>query len=50
MLTAHGVLHLLGYDHATPAEEREMWQAQNTVLARWGDSDTSQRVYVDDAP
>ncbi len=50
MLTAHGVLHLLGYDHATPAEERKMWQAQNAILARWGDSDPSQRVYADDAP
>ncbi len=50
MLTAHGVLHLLGYDHATPAEERAMWQAQNAILARWRDSDMSQRVYADDAP
>jgi probable rRNA maturation factor len=24
MLLAHGVLHLLGYDHRTDAEDREM--------------------------
>jgi probable rRNA maturation factor len=33
LLTAHGVLHLLGYDHAEPAEEREMFTLQNRILA-----------------
>ncbi|GGM75383.1 endoribonuclease YbeY [Longimycelium tulufanense] len=33
LLTVHGVLHLLGYDHAEPAEEREMFSLQNRVLA-----------------
>ena len=33
LLTVHGCLHLLGYDHATPAEEREMFALQNEILA-----------------
>jgi len=33
LLTVHGVLHLLGYDHADPAEEREMFTLQNRILA-----------------
>jgi probable rRNA maturation factor len=35
MLTVHGVLHLLGYDHADPDQEREMFGLQNELLARW---------------
>lgn len=33
LLTVHGVLHLLGYDHAEPEEEREMFGLQNRLLA-----------------
>jgi len=33
LLTVHGTLHLLGYDHAEPAEEREMFGLQNRILA-----------------
>lgn len=32
LLTAHGVLHLLGYDHATPDAKRTMWILQEQVL------------------
>ena len=35
-LTVHGVLHLLGYDHATPDEERVMREKQTEILNRMG--------------
>ena len=35
LLTVHGVLHLLGYDHAEPAQEQEMFGLQNQLLTRW---------------
>jgi len=37
LLTVHGVLHLLGYDHAEPADEREMFRLQNELLDTWRD-------------
>lgn len=35
-LLAHGFLHLLGYDHQSPEEEREMFQIQEEVLEQLG--------------
>ena len=32
LLTVHGVLHILGYDHAEPEEEREMFGLQARLL------------------
>jgi probable rRNA maturation factor len=32
LLTAHGLLHLLGFDHAEPREEKEMFGVQRDIL------------------
>ncbi|GAA4286252.1 MULTISPECIES: rRNA maturation RNase YbeY [Georgenia] len=32
LLTTHGILHLLGYDHAEPEEEKEMFDLQRRLL------------------
>jgi probable rRNA maturation factor len=32
LLTAHGILHLLGFDHAEPEDEREMFGIQRDIL------------------
>ncbi|MGD8189035.1 rRNA maturation RNase YbeY [Brevibacillus ginsengisoli] len=35
-LTVHGFLHLLGYDHGSPEEEKEMFGRQEEILAKIG--------------
>ena len=36
LLVVHGVLHLLGHDHAEPKEKAKMWKAQAEILAKLG--------------
>jgi probable rRNA maturation factor len=43
MLGTHGILHLLGYDHAEPEEHEEMFGLQARLLASW-------RAYRDGGP
>ena len=36
LLVVHGVLHLLGYDHAEPDDKARMWNAQAEILGTLG--------------
>jgi probable rRNA maturation factor len=36
LLVVHGVLHLLGYDHNTPAHKADMWAQQAAILRELG--------------
>ncbi|MFI6812283.1 rRNA maturation RNase YbeY [Nonomuraea sp. NPDC050328] len=37
LLLTHGILHLLGYDHAEPEEHKEMFGLQAKLLEEWRD-------------
>lgn len=32
LLIVHGILHLLGYDHSSAEEEKEMWTEQEKII------------------
>ena len=35
ILATHGLLHILGYDHADPDEEKVMFELQETIVKKW---------------
>jgi probable rRNA maturation factor len=37
LLCVHGILHLLGYDHAEPDEHAAMFGLQDRLLKTWRD-------------
>jgi rRNA maturation RNase YbeY len=43
LLVVHGVLHLLGHDHAKPKEKARMWKAQREILIKLGLGDVQIR-------
>ncbi|WP_454115038.1 rRNA maturation RNase YbeY [Microbacterium lacticum] len=44
LLTTHGTLHLLGFDHAEPAEEREMFGLQRELIASFRSTERRRRA------
>lgn len=44
LLTTHGTLHLLGFDHAEPAEEREMFALQRELIASFQATERRRRA------
>ena len=43
LLVVHGVLHLLGHDHAEAGEKARMWKAQSEILKALGLGDIKVR-------
>ncbi len=44
LLTTHGLLHLLGFDHAEPEDEREMFGLQRYLIAAFHSAERRRRT------
>ena len=38
ILSVHGLLHILGYDHGNPEDEKVMFALQEKLVKEWGES------------
>lgn len=47
VLVTHGILHLLGYDHAEPDDERLMFGLQMQLVAEWKHEHPEQNELID---
>jgi probable rRNA maturation factor len=50
LLTVHGILHLLGFDHADTEEHREMFALQARLLAEWQGARRGELLPGDETP
>jgi probable rRNA maturation factor len=50
LLTVHGILHLLGFDHADTEEQREMLALQARLLAEWQGARRGELLPGDETP
>ena len=41
LLVTHGMLHLVGFDHATPSEEQEMFSLQRSLLEKFYEAESA---------
>ncbi|MGH8861740.1 MAG: rRNA maturation RNase YbeY [Jatrophihabitantaceae bacterium] len=46
LLCAHGILHLLGYDHGDADDEREMFELQARLLRDWTATTGRERIHA----
>lgn len=50
VLVVHGILHLLGYDHADPQEHQQMFGLQGRLLLEWNARRAGHDVEEEDTP